>query len=264
MNRAIYLLVFLFALLSSCTLDSALLYNPDKVDEYYYKQNIFSVEVDGNTIYGVFIPAPANSPMSNITVIFFHGNSYSMNKFTDVASLFHDMGVNFVMFDYRGFGKSTGKPTEEGLYNDSEAIVKYVLSISNINTNNIFYVGHSLGSATSIETTLKIKPKGLILVAGFTSMDDMTDYYTTYSISGDWVLNGKYDNLSKIDRINVPVLLIHGNKDTTVPYWMSKTNYDKAKEPKKLVIVDGANHGNIFVYKTFYDEVKKFLTSYSN
>ena len=264
MNKITFLITFSLLVLSSCTLDNALLYTPDKVDEYYYKQNTFSVEVDNNTIYGVFLPAPADSSMSNITVIFFHGNSYSMNKFTDVASLFHDMGVNFVMFDYRGFGKSTGTPTEEGLYNDSEAIVKYVLSISNINTNNIFYVGYSLGSATSIETTLRIKPKGLIVVAGFTSMDDMSDYYITYSIPGSWVLEGKYDNFSKIDKISVPVIFIHGNKDTTVPYWMSKTNYEKAKEPKKLIIVDGANHGNIFVYKTFYDEVKKFLTSYSN
>jgi len=264
MNRVIYLSVFLFVVLSSCTLDSALLYYPDKVDEYYFKQNTFSVEVDGNTIYGVFLPAPANSLMSNITVIFFHGNSYSVNKFTDVASLFHDMGVNFVMFDYRGFGKSTGTPTEEGLYSDSEAIVKYVLSISNINTNNIFYVGHSLGSATSIETTLRIKPKGLIVVSGFTSMDDMADYYTTYSMPGDWVVNGKYDNFSKVDKINVPVIFIHGNKDTTVPNWMSETNYNKAKDPKKLVIVDGAGHDDIFVYKVFYDEVRNFITSNSN
>ena len=252
--------------IGGCTLN-ILIYLPKKEDYYYLQDGLFTVRTEDNeTIYGYFSPAPPNSPFSNITILFFHGNAISMNTMADTAMLFHDIGVNFIMFDYRGYGKSTGTPSEEGTYKDAEAIIKYVLSLTNIDTNNIFFLGHSLGTAIATEMTLKYKPKALILAAGFTSIDDMTDYYTTYSFPSSWFVEYKYDTISKIPNVSVPILFIHGTADEVVPYWMSISNYSRAKEPKKLVLIPNIRHERAYLFTTqeFRNEITNFINTYRN
>lgn len=240
-------------LFSSCVkIDTLFVYNPEDLGEFPFDYYKVEYESDGYKIYGIFVPAqPTEHPeFTNITVVYCHGNAGNVLYYSFAPLFFHELGVNFFMFDYRGFGKSEGEPTEEGLYRDAVNGVNYISTNFNINTNYLYYVGYSLGGGVATELTLRKKPRALILISTFTSMDDMAEFFSTYDLPSSLFINAKFDNINKIDKIRVPLLVIHGTADDTVPFWQGQKLYEKAKAPKYYLWLEGADHQVLKKYGT--------------
>ena len=164
---------------------------------------------DGLTLQGWFIPGGADSG-SNITWLWFHGNGGNIgHRIGELALAHHRTGANIFIFDYRGYGESEGKPSEQGTYLDSRAALNYLRSRPGVDPDRIVYQGHSLGAAVAVELALTQPPMAMVLVSPFASTRDMAPF----PLAG-WLIRNHYDTVSRIQKINVPLLVLHGDRDT--------------------------------------------------
>ncbi len=181
-------------------------------------------------------------------ILYFHGNSCNIGGRVQHIQKFHRLGFNIFIIDYRGYGRSQGKfPTEKQVYQDAETAWQYLVQQRGIKPHNILLYGHSLGGAIAIDLAANHSEiAGLVIESSFTSMRQMVDYLGKYQIFPvDWLLTHKFDSMSKIRSLQMPLLFIHGTEDRIVPAHMSQTLYQKAVAPKQLWEVVGAKHNDI-------------------
>ena len=199
-------------------------------------------------LHGWWIPAPSTA--SGKVLLFLHGNSINMGANVDQLARFHQLGFSVLSIDYRGFGCSDGGfPTESTVSRDAQTAWNYLVGDRGVLPEEIVIYGYSLGGAIAIELAKgqRIKPAGLIIEGSFTSMRDMVDYrhprLNIFPI--DLLLRQKFDSLSKLRALSIPLLFIHGLDDDDVPAYMSQQLFDAASEPKQLLMVPGAGHENV-------------------
>jgi len=174
------------------------------------------------------------------TIVFFHGNAGSLKNRTYKLNHFKDLSVNFLIVAWRGFSGNKGKPNEIGLYEDARSAVKW-LNAKGIQDKNIILYGESLGTAVAVEIAQNKNYAGLILESPFTSMVDMgKKYYPFLPVS--FLLKDKYESHKKINKISVPILVIHGKVDKIVPYAMGKKMYELANQPKFFYSQEYGDH----------------------
>lgn len=182
---------------------------------------------------------------SKQTVLFLHGNSRNVTSFAAYYRLFRDLEVSFITFDYPGFGQSTGFPSEDGLYSSAQAIYDKLLS-EGINQQNICIYGLSLGGAVAIELATKNRPESLIVEGTFTCTWDMAK---TLPIAGKLqlyrLLKNRFNSISKISDIDCRLLIIHGTADEVTSITHGRNIFERAKEPKQFLAVEGARHGDV-------------------
>jgi len=196
-------------------------------------------------IHGWWIPA--DKPTSKV-LLYLHGNGVNIEVNLEHAQRFHKLGFSVFLIDYRGYGKSKGKfPTEKQVYEDAQIAYDYLVEERGIKPENIMVYGHSLGGAIAIDLAIK-RPKiaGIIVQSSFTSVEDLVQLKKSYRFFPiGLILHHKFESIDKITRLQMPILLIHGAEDKTVPVWMSECLFAKAKVPKKLLIVPEAHHTNV-------------------
>ena len=174
------------------------------------------------------------------TIVFFHGNAGSLDNRTYKLNHFKDLNVNFLIIAWRGFSGNKGKPNELGLYEDAKSAVKW-LNIKGVQDKNIILYGESLGTAIAVEIAQNKKYAGVILESPFTSMINMgKKYYPFFPVS--LLLKDKFESHKKINKISVPVLVIHGKVDKIVPYDMGKKMYELANQPKFFYSQEYGDH----------------------
>ena len=212
-------------------------------------EDVYFVTGDGLTLNGWYVPDPSraivdDSGKSGITLLWFHGNGGNIGHRVDDLALFHHLlGVNVFIFDYRGYGKSEGKPSEKGVYRDSRASLAYLLSRPDVDKERIVYLGRSLGTAVAVELALHRQPQGMILVSPFTTIADMGRHL--YPVLPVRLLAGKrYDSLSRIRQYHGPLLVIHGEHDEIIPIEQGHRMFDAANPPKSFHMIDGASHND--------------------
>ena len=195
-------------------------------------------------------PVPAlNKGGLGRVVLYLHGNGSNMGANVEHANRFHRLGLSVFAIDYRGYGKSQGDfPSESQVYEDAQLAWDYLVKQQGVNPNQIYIYGHSLGGAIAIDLAVRHpEAAGLIVEGSFTSTRAMVDFqkglFWLFPI--DWLLRQRFDSLSKVDRLQMPVLFIHGTADNVVPVEMSKKLFDAAPEPKQLYIVPGGGHNNV-------------------
>jgi len=182
-------------------------------------------------------------------VLYLHGNGSNVGANVEHANRFHRLGLSVFAIDYRGYGKSQGDfPSESQVYEDAQLAWDYLVKQRGVNPNQIYIYGHSLGGAIAIDLAVRHpEAAGLIVEGSFTSTRAMVDFqkglFWLFPI--DWLLTQRFDSLSKVDRLQMPVLFIHGTADNVVPVEMSKKLFDAAPEPKQLYIVPGGGHNNV-------------------
>jgi pimeloyl-ACP methyl ester carboxylesterase len=197
-------------------------------------------------MHGWWIPAAA--PEAPVW-LYLHGNGSNIGDEVKRAFWFYQLGYSTLLIDYRGYGRSKGKfPTESSVYEDVEAAWNYLTQVRHIPPEQIFLYGHSLGGAIALELALR-HPEiaGLAVEGTFTAMRSMVDHlYSQFLIFPvDLLLNQRFDSLSKVPLLQMPVLFLHGTADRVVPAHMSQALFAAAPEPKQLLLVPEAGHHTV-------------------
>ncbi|MEM8777692.1 MAG: alpha/beta fold hydrolase [Cyanobacteria bacterium P01_G01_bin.49] len=197
-------------------------------------------------IHGWWVPAKSSRER---VLLYLHGNGGNISYNLGPIKSYQEAGFSVLIIDYRGYGRSEGQfPMESEVYRDAQVAWDYLVGQREIRPDNIFIYGHSLGGAVAIDLGVR-KPQaaGVIVENTFTSMKDMIDYLgSIYRLfPTDLILHQRFDSLSKLRLLKVPLLLVHGTSDHTVPAYMSEHLFKAAKVPKKLFLVPNANHNNV-------------------
>jgi len=164
------------------------------------------------------------------TILYLHGNAGSLENRIHKVNHFNDMNINFLLLAWRGFNGNAGKPTEQGLYQDAKNAVRWLMN-QGIREENIIIYGESLGTGVATEIAQKKNFAGVILESPFTSMVAAgKSKYPIFPIK--LLLKDKYESDKKIKNIISPILVMHGEDDQIVPFWMGKKIYEIANQPK--------------------------------
>ncbi|MBE0501039.1 MAG: alpha/beta hydrolase [Desulfuromonadales bacterium] len=250
--RTALLLFALVALLGgmkmSGTMEQRLLYFPDPhlvatpaVYDLAYKEVVITT-TDNIQLHGWFVPGEKEKPV----VLFFHGNAGNISHRLDNIRLLHKIGLNTFIFDYRGFGKSRGRPSEQGVNEDAIAALGWLKS-RGWSAENTIYFGRSLGAAVAVNLADRYAPAGLILETPFTSLRDMgRQHYPLLTLTLGWILRDNFNNLEKIRRIKAPLLIFQGDQDAIVPAKMARDLFDAANRPKTFHLIPGAGHNDTY------------------
>jgi fermentation-respiration switch protein FrsA (DUF1100 family) len=196
---------------------------------------------DGETIHAWLVHATAPRGM----VILCHGNAGNIAARIERASKLVEIGFDVLLFDYRGYGGSSGKPTEEGTYVDAETAWEHARS-RGVPPEHIVAFGESLGGAVAIELARRRKVGAVIVEDTFTSLADMgAKFYPWLPVR--WLLRIRYDSLAKVAGLNAPLLVIHSRDDELVPFEHGERLFHAAREPKKLLVTRGSHNAGGFV-----------------
>ena len=220
------------------------------------------VAEDGVTLHGWFLPVDG----SRYTVLVCHGNAGNISHRLDRAILMQArLKTDVFLFDYRGYGLSQGSPDEPGTYRDARAAHTYLSTARGVTPGNLIIFGESLGAAVALQLALEVPARALVLEAPFTSIGDMARGMLPIPFPG-LLLRTKYDNLAKIGGLHMPLLVLHGDRDTTVPFAQGRRLFDAAPSPKTFFAIPGADHNDTYViggdlywqvWSTFLDEVTR-------
>ena len=187
---------------------------------------------DGETVAGWFVPAEEGVPDPK-TLLHFHGNAGNNGDRLDGIRAFHDLGVNVLIVDYHGFGRSTGKPSEKGTYLDARAAWDFLTKEKRIPPARIVVLGRSLGGAVASWLAEAVNPGALVLESSFTSARDMAA--RIFPMAPRWLCRFRYDTLARMPRLKCPVLVAHGPRDEIIPYAHGRRLFAAAREPKIFV-----------------------------
>jgi fermentation-respiration switch protein FrsA (DUF1100 family) len=252
--KKIFVCVVLMFAVNCMTLDNNL-FNSKPLDHYELPGNTIpdsliqpvSFASNGNTLYGYWVQGDSVAD-SGLTVLYCHGNKYNIDQYWDRVMYFHQWGVNVFIFDYRGYGMSTGESSEQGLHEDGQAALAYVKNLLHVPADSIVLYGYSLGNVVSIYLASLPTTNALCIFAEapFASANSLTQGSTVLDIPPQWLTEGKFDNAENIKKISSPFYLFHGKKDDFVRYRDNgKIVYDNAPNPKGCTIVEEANHTDI-------------------
>jgi fermentation-respiration switch protein FrsA (DUF1100 family) len=158
-----------------------------------------------------------------------------------------ELGVDVFLFDYRGFGRSEGSPSEEGTYRDAIAAHHYLVGERGIASERVILFGESLGAAVAIELSLRERARALVLEAPFASIAEMTRVAYPFLAPFIALVRTRYDNLKKIPEVDLPLLIFHGRRDPVVPFEQGEALFRAAREPKVFVAVENGGHADAFV-----------------
>lgn len=218
----------------------------------------------GDRIHGWWIPSPTsqenlsalpNEPVRVVsspkTILYLAGRGGNKSYYTYLtrSKALRQLGFSVLMIDYRGYGLSRGAyPSERQVYEDSQAAWDYLTRVRGIPAKQIFIYGESLGGAVAVDLAVRHPEAGGVIVqSSFTSMAEAVktkDWLWLFPV--DLLLSQKFDSLSKVRSLAIPVLFIHGTKDDVVPVTMSQRLYNAAPEPKQLLLIPGAGHYRIY------------------
>ena len=215
--------------LESSPLDAGLAYH-----------DVFIKTSDSRLIHSWFLPVEG----ARRTLLFLHGNAGNISHRIDKLALLSKTGVNILIIDYRGYGKSSGLPSEQGLYRDAQAGYGYLVNTRGVRPEEIVVYGESLGTSVAVDLVSRNPACGLILEGAFSSGRDMGK--TMYPLIPEFFLPRVYDSYAKIPAVLCPVLFIHSSRDEIVPLAMAKKLFAAARGPKEFFEL-GGGHNDAFM-----------------
>jgi uncharacterized protein len=195
---------------------------------------------DGERLHGWWIPASAPAIGH---VLLCHGNAGNVGDRVPHVALLSAAGFDVLAFDYRGYGRSSGRPTEQGTFHDAIAARDALLREEAVDAARIVYLGESLGGAVALALSIELPPAGLILQSAFTSVRDMARVH--YPFVPRALVPDAYPSLRIIPRLQAPLLVLHGARDAIVPLMHGEALFDAAPEPKRLEVLTSAAHNDL-------------------
>jgi len=213
---------------------------------------------DGIKLSGWFIPAE----IAIGVILFCHGNAGNISHRLDSIQIFHQLGLDVFIFDYRGYGQSQGKPTEQGTYTDAEAAWRYLVEERQVSPNEVIVFGRSLGAAVATQLAQSHMPSALILESAFTSLPDIAARLYPY-LPVRLLLRFKYNTAEYLSRVNCPVLIVHSRDDEIMPFSHGRQLFELANEPKEFLEITGThNEGFITSGKRYEEGLNAFILGY--
>ena len=202
-------------------------------------EELIVTTADEVQLTSLFLPAVNSEKL----VIYFHGNAG--NLYSRIPSLLQirAAGLNVIGVGYRGYGKSEGRPSEQGLYLDGETLFEYAKSQLGFSEKNIFILGRSIGTTVAIEVAQRKDIAGLILVTPLTSAKEIAKQSSLAPVA--FLAGNALNNLGKLENLQSPLLVVHGTEDGITPYSMGIQIYETALVEKQLVTIEGAGHNNL-------------------
>jgi len=207
---------------------------------------------------GWFIPSEGASGVN----LFCHGNAGNISHRLESIQIFHRLGLNVFIFDYRGYGRSEGRPSEIGTYRDVEAVWQYLVEERQVSPNRIVVFGRSLGGTVAAWLAHRHTPGALILESTFTSVPDIGAKLYPY-LPVRLLSRYKYDTARYLDGVNCPVLIVHSREDEIMPFSHGQRLFERATEPKEFLEISGShNEGFIMSGKHYEEGLNAFISMY--
>lgn len=214
---------------------------------------------DGLALHGWYLPAPG----ADKTLLFFHGNAGNISHRGESLRIFHRLGLNVLIIDYRGYGRSEGDPDEQGLYRDGRAAWRYLTDERGIGAGDIIIFGRSLGGAVAAQLASEVNPNGLIIESSFSSARDFVRT-TMPLLSYLVVLRYGFDSVAKLPQVHCPVLVMHSPEDEIMPYSLGEKLYQAAGPAKQFWPLRGDHNGGFLRSQPGYEQrLVMFINSLS-
>ena len=211
---------------------------------------------DGVRLHGWFVPGESEQ-----VLLYFHGNAGNISHRLYSIREWHDLGLAVFIIDYRGYGRSGGKPTEEGLYRDGTAAWRYLADERGIAPGNIVVFGRSLGGSVASWLAAREQPAALIVESAFTSVPDVgQEAYPWLPVR--WLSRFRHATRDHVSKVSSPVLVVHSRDDEIIPFHHGEAIFAAANEPKSfLEIRGGHNDGHAVSAEVYRDGMQAFLES---
>jgi len=236
---------------------SRLLATPDDAGMDY--ETVRLETEDGETLHGWWIPAP---DVSRATLLFFHGNAGNISGRLESVQQFRRLGLNVLIVDYRGYGQSTGTPSEQGIYRDAAACWESLTEARGIAPADIVVFGRSMGGGPATWLAARHTPGAVILESVFTNVPDVGAHHYSF-LPVRALATNQFDNESRVAEIDAPILSIHSREDRIVPFALGRRVYEAAADPKQFLEIQGGHNDGFLVSSEVYlDTIDDFLSTY--
>ena len=210
---------------------------------------------DGVSLHAWYIPAAG----AKLTLLFCHGNAGNISHRLDSIALFHKLGLNVFIFDYRGYGQSQGRPSEQGSYEDVLAAWRYLTKEQQTRAGQVVLFGRSLGAAVVSHLATQVEPGAVILESAFASVPDMAAKLLPL-FPARWLAHYQYDNVKNVQSIHAPLLVIHSEHDEIIPYAQGRAVFEHGNEPKSFLQLHGGHNDGFMASGEHYTNgIKLFL-----
>lgn len=211
---------------------------------------------DGTRLFGWFLQAPGGSQP---VLLWAHGNAGNIIHRLEPLADLHRRGLSVFLFDYRGYGRSDGTPSEEGLYLDALAAYDHLLNERKIPPARIIAYGTSLGAAVAGELARQRPVAGLILEAPFPSVEAVARS-AFRGLPAHLFVQARFELARRLREVRVPVLVLHGEQDSMIPFKLGRAVFDAANEPKQFVAIPGADHNDLHLVggETYHQALLQF------
>ena len=225
--------IYLFVCMGGCMIADKMIFLPPRPG-YSDGQDIVKIDVEkGQSISAIHL----ENPDAEFTILYSHGNAEDIGHNQWLFQRFAQHGYSVLGYDYRGYGTSDGRPSEKNAYKDIQAAYSWLTDERNIQPEKIIAYGRSVGGGLAVDLAMRNKVGAVVLESPFVTAFRVV---TKYPISPF----DKFRNIAKIDKVNCPLLIIHGQDDTIVAPWHGKKLFDKANDPKLSLWVENANHND--------------------
>lgn len=202
-------------------------------------------------------PALSDKPV----IVQFHGNGGSIAIRGDRARYYIDHGFGYMLAEYRGYAGNPGKPSERGLYEDARAYIQWLMKDQGLAQNRIVLYGESLGTGIAAQMALEFPNiRALVLEAPYTSMQSLAQSHMFW-LPAYWLVKDRYSNIDKVGQIKAPILVLHGQKDSVVPFHHGAAVFQKIKSEKRFEIFTAGNHVDLYSHGAG-EKVRDFLAAH--
>jgi hypothetical protein len=220
-------------------------------------EDVWCTAADGVRLHGWL--ATGSEGAGGKVLLWFHGNAGNLFDRVELLIELARTGQSVLILDYRGYGRSEGRPSESGLAKDARAAWSYLVDERSLAPGQIVLLGKSLGGAVAVRLATETEPAGLIVQSSFTSIPAMAARH--YPFVPQSLVRTQMSSLDRIGDVRCPVLVIHGTHDEIVPYDMGEALYRAAPEPKQLHTVEGATHNDTWLVggRAYLEAIRRFV-----
>jgi len=229
-------------------LDQFFVYHPEPWKEEDWRtrsglplEDIWFQSSDGTKLFGWY----AENAATSAVVLWCHGNAGNIiHRLENLRELYR-LGLSVFLFDYRGYGRSQGSPSEEGLYQDALGAYDQLTRTRLIRPERIVLFGRSLGAAVAVEVASHKLAAGLILESSFPSIEAVARFHYG-GLPVHWLLGAEFRLIDRLPHLSLPKLIVHGDQDEIIPLELGRQVFEAAKPPKTFYVIKGADHNNIY------------------